>query len=87
MLDLAWGQLEDVRSEVQEHEEAIEVWLGSPPDFAAMPDPLLPAAVEKRIHAGYDPRTTRLHWVDCHEAPCIAVLELVGLCGPAQWPV
>lgn len=86
VLGQAWQELERAERDLRDAQREIADLIGGPRGFAGEPAPLRPDRIEDTVHAWLDPDAATLEWVDCAEAPCIAVLRLpdgVALSGPA----
>ena len=59
-------------------EEELADFIGDLPSFADYPPELQPDAIEDAVLDVLDPELAELQWVDCAEAPCIAILRLIG---------
>lgn len=77
-LDAAWATLDAAEDAKRAAEEPVRDVLGDPPGFEGFPAALRPGRVEDTVAELLDPDVAELQWVDCSDAPCIAVLRLVG---------
>ncbi|MCA9491790.1 MAG: hypothetical protein KC621_17785 [Myxococcales bacterium] len=77
-LDEAWRAREAAEQALRAIEEDLEAFMGAPGTFADYPDALRPEQLEETVDRLLDHEHAELQWVDCAEAPCIAVLRLIG---------
>jgi len=77
-LQAAWEDLESAEAEQLALQATLAELIGEPPSFDGYPEDMLPDTVEDTIAALLDPDVAELQWVDCSDAPCVAVLRLVG---------
>ncbi len=77
-IETAWEDLELAEEEQLALQATLAELIGEPPSFDGYPEDMLPDTVEDTITALLDPDVAELQWVDCSDAPCVAVLRLVG---------
>lgn len=77
-LDEAWSNLEAAEASKLDLESELAEFIGEPPSFEDYPPEFQPDAIEDAVFDMLDPEVAELEWVDCAEAPCIAILRLVG---------
>lgn len=77
-LDRVWDRREEAARAVEEAEQDLEAFLGDALPFEDLPIALRPEALEESVERSVDPDTAEIQWIDCAEAPCIAVLRLVA---------
>jgi hypothetical protein len=76
VLGSAWAELEQAEARLQGLQQQIEDLIGPRPAFGSQPARWQPERVEDEVLAALPGSGAELAWIDCSEAPCIAVLSV-----------